>query len=100
MGTLGGQGYGAFAANVDNMIIANNNIERCSRHSIYVAKGSATAGADSGVVVDSNVIRDHRSVGFDGNARAAIFFARGYGCSITNNWIIDYFGGAIAVAHD
>jgi hypothetical protein len=100
LGTIGGQGYGVFAANVDNVVIANNVIERCSRHSVYIAKGSATAGVASGVVIDNNVIRDHRSVGFSLTPRPAIFVARGYGIAITNNTIVDYWDGGIYAAQD
>ena len=100
LGTLGGQGYGLHASKATGVQFCNNIINRCSRHSIYVARGAVSSGTDYGVLVHDNVIRDHRSVGYDATHRPAIFCARGFGYSIRNNKIIGYYDGAISVSQD
>lgn len=100
VGTLGGQGYGLFASKAQNVQFCNNEINRCSRHSIYVARGATASGTDYGTLIHSNIIKDHRSVGFGAIARPAIYCVRGYGYSIKNNKIIDYYDGGIAVSQD
>lgn len=99
-GTEGGQGYGAFASKVTNVQIVGNSISRCQRHSIYTSRGSTVPGTDFGVIIHSNIIRDHRSVGFSANTYPAIMCVRGYGYSVKNNKIIDYKDGAIMVIQD
>lgn len=99
VGTEGGQGYGVHVAGAKDCVISSNIIRRCQRHSVYAALASTTAGSDFGVSIHDNVIRDHRSVG-NGPARAAIYCVRGYGYSVKNNKLIDYYDGAIAVQHD
>lgn len=100
VGTTGGQGYGIHASRVVNMMASQNIIRRAQRHSIYFARSSTTAGQDFGMAAHGNIIEDHRSVGFDGNLRPAIYGVRGRGYSFKHNKIYDYWDGGIAVSHD
>ncbi|QDZ07446.1 hypothetical protein FPZ24_08105 [Sphingomonas panacisoli] len=99
-GTLGGQGYGINCVGITDAIIAYNQIEYAERHSIYVSRLKDTAGTYGGVLVDGNIIRNHRQTVNGLVTRPAIFMGRGYGGKISNNFIADYWDGAIGVGQD
>lgn len=96
VGQVGGQGYGIFCANVEGMLIQGNQITNCHRHSIYAARAQTSTTIEHGVLITGNIIRNHRASVPTTDVRPAIF-ARGYGLTISNNQITNYFDGAIGV---
>lgn len=100
VGTIGGQGYGLFASKGQNIQFAHNIIERCQRHSIYLARSNQTPGEGNGNIIQSNIIRSHRSVGNSANVRPAIFVVRTYGGYVADNQVIDFWDGGLWVAPD
>jgi hypothetical protein len=94
-GTAAGSGYGIHAARSTKLHIYNNDIDNCSRHSIYLAKGYSLEA-----VIEGNKISNHRKDVFEGTYRAAISCSRVSGVIIANNIIMDGYDGYLEIAHE
>lgn len=96
VGILSGSGYGIThsngSGNASHVRIVNNIISRAQRHSIYQAKGS-------GVVIEGNTIRLHRTgQTLGGSPLSAIVCSRSTDVSIVGNTIDTYNDSAFEVS--
>jgi hypothetical protein len=94
-GTPAGYGYGIHTSVSSttvpsNMRIINNRISRAQRHSIYVAKGMS-------IVVEGNVITDHRLGVANGGLYSAIILARSSDVVCKGNIVSRGYDTAITV---
>ena len=94
VGTASGQGYGIHLANATDAFVSGNVIDGCQRHSIYQA-----AGTECNNIITKNIISNHRATGATGAIVAAINVARSSGVSVTDNRVLDYYDGALYIAH-
>jgi hypothetical protein len=95
VGIDSGQGYGIHTANGSFILIYDNILDNCSRHSIYLAKGYSVHNR-----VYNNTILNHRSDVASASYRAAILIGRTSHVSVYNNDVVDGYDGGIHVSQD
>lgn len=95
VGDSPGQGYGIHMAKASQIQVYDNIIDNASRHAIYQG-----AGVNCNNIITSNTILNHRSTVAAAVFRCAISCSRSTGVTITNNRIVDFYDGALEVAHE
>jgi hypothetical protein len=95
LGTVPGSGYGIQMAKAYNIQVFNNIINNASRHSIY--QGS---GQNVNVLIEGNMIINHRKDVADASPRMAISCSRSSDVTIANNKFLDCYDGQINVDQD
>lgn len=98
VGTESGSGYGVHYASNDiinpsNVLVYGNVIDNCQRHAIYIGRGN-------GVIVERNIITNHRSKVGDGNIRCAIEVSRTNNVKILYNSVTSTKGSCLSLLPD
>tara|TARA_R100001369_G_scaffold78796_2_gene108606 strand:- start:4138 stop:5691 length:1554 start_codon:yes stop_codon:yes gene_type:complete len=95
LGTSAGSGYGIFMSKAYNLKVVNNTINNASRHAIYQGRGD-----NVNLLIEGNIIVNHRKDVYDGSPRMAISCARSSNVTISNNKFLDCYDGQIDVVQD
>ena len=98
IGTAPGNGYGIHYASIDidnnsDVHIFGNRIDNCERHSIYIGRGN-------GVIVEKNIITNHRANVGDENIRCAIEVSRTNNVKVINNSVLATKGSCLSLLPD
>lgn len=94
LGTVSGSGYGIQMAKATRIHVYSNTINNCGRHSIYQA-----AGVNVSVIIEGNVITNHRSTVGDGSFRAAAVISRSSDVTFTGNKFYNCFDCCLEISH-
>lgn len=91
-GSTPGSGYGILLAKATFTHVHHNTLDGCQRHSIY--QGS---GANVQNIIESNIIKNHRNIDYDGSVRSALSCSRSTGVKIINNEFRDCYDSCLMV---
>ena len=93
-GVVAGQGYGVICSGAKQVIVSDNLLDGCCRHSLYQGNGT-----DVGVTFSNNTILNHRSSINTGTFFAAIVVSRSSGVSVIGNTVQSFYDGGMEISH-